>query len=154
MRLHAGVTIWILVTTMIPKPCPFCGGEALVVSYGEPNYGEFFYRVRCQNGDCGAAGGSAPTEEGAQELWDKRKFIKDTSAETCPVCNGRRSYDLCCGRVDDLGERHRSEEEVIEYVKAIAGHTCTSWIAYECGNSSRLRPCQCHCHWHKGQGVW
>lgn len=60
------------------KPCPFCGGEKVVV-LEEGGNSEIFENIRnyiicCDfnNGGCGATSGFRRTEEEAIEAWNKR----------------------------------------------------------------------------------
>lgn len=46
------------------KPCPFCGGEALVKSFSS------CYWVRCSK--CDVVTATASTEQDAKEIWNKR----------------------------------------------------------------------------------
>ena len=48
------------------KPCPFCGGEALIDIYGA----EGTYKVICD--DCGSTGGTRYEEAEAIKAWNSR----------------------------------------------------------------------------------
>jgi Lar family restriction alleviation protein len=55
------------------KPCPFCGGQGVIMPYLTPDpLDGYFYKIYCL--DCGSFGSSwlLKTKEEAWEAWDRR----------------------------------------------------------------------------------
>jgi Lar family restriction alleviation protein len=52
------------------KPCPFCGGEARVVSYGDPHESPPLVVVMCD--ECEATTGDGIARESAIAAWNLR----------------------------------------------------------------------------------
>lgn len=53
------------------KPCPFCGGEAVIWTMDEFDDGDFYYRAECRNCQAGF-GVNHETKEEAIESWNRR----------------------------------------------------------------------------------
>ena len=64
---------WKVVAVMIDlKPCPFCGGEAILIKI--QNTAIYSYHVRCNGNDCGVyvATCNRDTAEEAIKIWNHR----------------------------------------------------------------------------------
>lgn len=68
------------------KPCPFCGGEALLESEADPTYAPTFYDPGCANAsvvwwckcvECGATVALQESEQNAAEAWNRRAGERD-----------------------------------------------------------------------------
>ena len=71
------------------KPCPFCGGEAVMCGYQD----EMLYYVKCR--DCGACSdGAQLSAETAAAAWNRR------AERTChPINNGDQDTCSECGEL-------------------------------------------------------
>lgn len=83
-----------------PNPCPFCNCNNEKVHVEEcPMIGGSTFFVYCDN--CGSAGPSAISEDGAIDLWNDRPFLDEGHDESgidpCPWC-GCESF---CDKVED-----------------------------------------------------
>ena len=59
------------------KPCPFCGGQAILLPAGAEVYTKtakrsFLYAVTCKDVNCAATGGVMTSEIDAAEVWNRR----------------------------------------------------------------------------------
>lgn len=68
------------------KPCPFCGGEALLESEADPRYAPTFSDPGCANApvvwwcrciECGATVAWKESAQKATESWNRRTGEKD-----------------------------------------------------------------------------
>lgn len=57
------------------KPCPFCGGKALLVTKRAED--STFYGVMCYATGCCVISATYPTEEMAIEAWNRRTEVTD-----------------------------------------------------------------------------
>lgn len=62
------------------KPCPFCGGEAILVMSGDDR--SWHWNVICTNGDeCGATFQDGERRAVAVETWNRRTDLRAEKAE-------------------------------------------------------------------------
>jgi len=106
------------------KPCPFCGGEAILVCY-TVNCGEF--SVFCPVCGTNSLDNGDMTE--VFEHWQKRHYFKNDKTKTpllpCPFCAGEAIFDvynsvLYC---DDCTTHLGTQESVQEFID-LWNHRC------------------------------
>lgn len=108
------------------KPCPFCGGEAVVEKWRQFNMNAA-YVVKCS--ECGA---TVPiwreTEEEATRQWNKRFDVTDKiELKTCPFCGGEAWFEHL-SECDDEGYAVRCSECGIESPNCCSNeHEAAQW---------------------------
>ena len=82
------------------KPCPFCGGEAVILKADQYHVFPYSYYVSCTK--CTVGLGPLDTEAEAIEAWNRRaatdKNVGDKERTAKVVCNGTTmGLSFCCG---------------------------------------------------------
>lgn len=72
------------------KPCPFCGGRAIVSSSRMP----IAFWAYCTNEKCGAEVNGRSTPEGTAELWNARALAPSIDAEAVELLRRLVKWDI------------------------------------------------------------
>ena len=115
------------------KPCPFCGGEAILES-NKLRYGTI-YSAYCQK--CGAEI-TGFSEHEAVAAWNRRAQ-PDNEPLTCEGCEGKEQYESeveygypspctrCRRRSPDNYRRRKPEPEIQIGIDYASGNDSTAW---------------------------
>jgi len=107
------------------KPCPFCGGEALL--HKSSQFGAL-WKVSCKNCDAGPHG--QLREIDAERLWNNRAALSPPASDECSCPNIGHCDGSCMNR-------RQAENEISDLNRNFAGH-CQQLIDlidnYDIGN--------------------
>jgi Lar family restriction alleviation protein len=103
------------------KPCPFCGGEPLVITsrddassrgFGDGEIPEYFW-VQCKNMACGTEGPSVQSREDAAKAWNPRPEEERLRAENASLKSDQsaESHAFAAVLFEAMVEARREERE-------------------------------------------
>lgn len=111
------------------KPCPFCGGEAKILSIKEECEGEFYW-IACK--ECGALIPVYYLEKNAVDAWNRR-----TEPEEFEWCHDCKEYDKekhCCHRwtkvIRNTVEELKQERPKGKWIDTVEGTYCSYCNGY------------------------
>ena len=112
------------------KPCPFCGGEAEMLTAESMN-GGYLFGIMCN--DCRSRGDVYDTEAEAIAAWNTRAVSIECAGGYCPHCAKNRAVETCRNVNEEWAKKSEFYEGETSFCCSECGarySDCESYYAY------------------------